>query len=1129
MGVFAEVYRQDGGVLNLSKSLRPSTTVLTLLLSWCCIAMAQQDGDSAARTGEKTAKPQAAAKVEESHPSVYYLPDKQGNLQPVLDFQYQDFLELYKLKNQLQQRNEPPRYSIQRLTITGMAGKENVELDVRFQILVRNDNWVRIPLRLDQGVLRGAVKYQGPGEQFVHYETDSDGYVCWVRGKSDSQHEITLRMLVPLAGKGDQPRLKLCVPRAAASELKLTVPVSDAIGTVSEGATLLSSTGVEGGATELNVVGLGSEFELSWRKTDPRVVETPPALEAIGTVLSKLDGHLILSEATLSVRSYGAAFHRFIVQLPPGAELTPKSTDAYDVAPLETVETDKTLQRRVEVRLPKKTVGPVEVRLTCRRDYDPLKDKAWCELAGFEVQGAIRQWGTHSVTVPDDWQVSWGAQGADRNLKETDIVPDTVKKEDILANFEYSAQPYSLTARLSPRKTQIHVDPKYQLWIDPDKVRLEGTLSYTIRGSKTSTLEVAIPGWELDDVGPDSRIATDGATSVNDNVVIPLAKPTSGTIELVLRAHRAIDAKNAAFRVELPRPQSHYTAPASVSVSPADNVELIPDSQNIEGLARQWKNLPQAFEIFAERPQEALYYRGTGGKAVFAGAFRVHAGQISVDAFTQVAIRERTAEVEQRQSYTIAYEPVDRLTVSVPRVLTRAKRLEAFCDGKPLTLIALENTPAGKDTARPVLMRAVLPSPRIGSCDLMLRYSMPLVEPTPEKPSSLSLPLPMPEVGHLTANHLKVKAAENICVLHETKDGWTVVEDKASASGSGNNLRLNAEKAVSQLDLNLRWNDDAVGSTVVSRAWVQSWFSSTLRQDRAAYQVITDRQELEVLFPAGTALNQTVVFVDGKQVESRTVGEDRLLIPLPIAHERRRVVLELLYHETDPRPPRGALHLEFPRIGPGAWVRRLYWQLVLPSDEHVIAHPDGFTGEFVWGWRNYFWEEQPLLDQEQLEEWIGVAPRAPLPERANHYLYSALGDPQQADLHTAGRTWIVLLASGAALVAGLLLIYVPACRHPVVLLVLGIALTAAGLIAPEPTFLLVQAASLGLVLSFLAGLLERGMTRQQRRAAIRKEPSNARVELGSTHTRIRTSSALGPASTETLPTIQASSLGNADP
>ena len=90
----------------------------------------------------------------------------------------------------------------------------------------------------------------------------------------------------------------------------------------------------------------------------------------------------------------------------------------------------------------------------------------------------------------------------------------------------------------------------------------------------------------------------------------------------------------------------------------------------------------------------------------------------------------------------------------------------------------------------------------------------------------------------------------------------------------------------------------------------------------------------------------------------------------------------------------------------------------------------------------------------------------------------------------------MLWAAGAALVAGLLLIYVPLSRHPATLLVVGVALLATGLIAPEPTLLLAQAASLGLALTLLAGMLERGVARRRRFVA-HKDFSGSRIEVGS--------------------------------
>jgi len=168
------------------------------------------------------------------------------------------------------------------------------------------------------------------------------------------------------------------------------------------------------------------------------------------------------------------------------------------------------------------------------------------------------------------------------------------------------------------------------------------------------------------------------------------------------------------------------------------------------------------------------------------------------------------------------------------------------------------------------------------------------------------------------------------------------------------------------------------------------------------------------------------------------------------------------------------------------------------------------------------------LDQAELEAWAEAAPREALPDRVNVYLFSSLGNVEQAEVRTAGRTWIVFWASGAALVAGLLLIYLPVSRHPATLLTLGVALLAVGLIAPEPTLLLAQAACLGLVLTLLAGLLERGAARRRRTLAGR-EPSSSLVEIGSIHSRFKAAAADNPPSTAAIGAIPPQPMGNSEP
>jgi hypothetical protein len=1094
------------------------TAIGLAILFWACCNTASAQQARTPAMPPASAQPSALApRVEETQPSIYYLPDKQGNLQPVLDFPYQDFVDLYKLKNQLGQHDQPPRFSLQRMSVSGTVKDGAAELTFQFQILVRDGDWVRVPLRLDQGLLLQVLRGSDADDSFVNHEGEGVGYVCWIRGKPETTHAISLTLLVPLDAAGEETRWKLPMPRSTASELKFSAPMAEATATVSNGATLLSSAAKDG-ATEFNVIGLGGDFQLSWRKGG--LASEPLLLEAVGTVLARLDGRSISTEATLSVRSHGAPFDRFVVRLPQGAELSPEGVPGYAVTPLEPEHKNENgapkEPRRVEIRLPKKTTGPIEVRLNCRREHDPAKDRSWCDLAGFEVLGAARQWGTMTVATGGEWQVVWGPS---RDARQIDQAPESLRPEDVVASFEYSCQPYSLPIQLTPRRTRINILPEYVIMVERDQIRLEGKLFCAIRGAKASVLEMALPGWELDDVGPDGLVADEGEKTGPDTFRFPLLRPMSGPVELQFRAHRAIEPGAKSIRFPLPRPQGGTIGPATVAVAAADEVELTPNNQHMDGLIRQRTPLPIKLPA---RLQTPWYYRSTGNAASFSAEFRVHPRRISVEAASHITLADGIADVEQKFFYTIAYEPVEELTLAVPRSLAEAKKIRILCDGKPLTPWFDEET----KTRPMVSLRLPLSEMRIGRCELELHYSMAAAEPPPGRSVSLSLPLTMPEEGELSANRLDVKAEGNIRVA--SKNGvWSPAERGDSDSGGSAVLPLKAARRTSSVDLDLRAEAETM---VVDRAWIQTLLSASARQDRAVYQFTTRRKELEIALPAGASTSQAVVLVDGKKVDFRTMEENRLVIPLAGRRSEQSRNIELRYHFPGPRPPQGDLTLDFPRFGVPSWMRRVYWQFVLPTNEHLISNPDGFTSEFHWGWADYFWGRQPLLDQEQLESWSGAASRAALPERMNQYLFSSLGAVDGAVVHTAGRTWIVLWASGAALVAGLLLIYVPASRHPATLFAAGIALLATGLISPEPTLLMAQAASLGLMLTLLAGLLERRVSRRYRIAAL-QEPSSHRIEAGASRTNRPYSIAISgnSSSTRTLAAMESPPPGDGQP
>ena len=217
---------------------------------------------------------------------------------------------------------------------------------------------------------------------------------------------------------------------------------------VSEGSTLDAVRSIDGGKTELNVLGLSGDFDLAWYAAEGPVARVPTVLEASAAVLVRINGRTVNSDAKLTVRSLGGEFERFEVRLPPGAEFvgTPQPG-----ALLVAIQAD--LKGNLyEVKLEKKTAGPFEIRLLTERTHDVPQVDEQLELAGFDVQGAVRQWGTVAVQVEGNWQVLWGQTN---HVRQVDDLGGPLRHDDWTAGFEYFAQPYSLALRVVPQKTRI--------------------------------------------------------------------------------------------------------------------------------------------------------------------------------------------------------------------------------------------------------------------------------------------------------------------------------------------------------------------------------------------------------------------------------------------------------------------------------------------------------------------------------------------------------------------------------------------------------------------------------------------------------------------------------------------------
>lgn len=272
---------------------------------------------------------------------------------------------------------------------------------------------------------------------------------------------------------------------------------------------------------------------------------------------------------------------------------------------------------------------------------------------------------------------------------------------------------------------------------------------------------------------------------------------------------------------------------------------------------------------------------------------------------------------------------------------------------------------------------------------------------------------------------------------------------------------------------------DALGTTVVDRAWIQTRLGEDSRVDHFAFQFTSDQDVLGVSIPGEVLKGQVVALLDGQRVEAQLLNPGELLVPLSAAPEDSSRTLEIWYQLRLERHS-ARLALELPHFDPDVMVRCMYWQLILPRHEHLVGIPDGWTAEYQWGWTGLIRGRYPALSQEDIGLRVGSVQDNPVPEQTNRYLLSTLQQQPETELYLMRRGTVVLVGSGLTLLIGLILIYVPASRYAGSLFCLTVVLLATVLYRPAPILLFLQASILGVLLALGAFYLDRLFRRSDR-------------------------------------------------
>jgi len=1059
--------------------------VLSLLavISPAGVAPAQSDAPPPDTPAPPSAAPSPTTpEVREVAPATYYVKDENGKLVRVLNLTLPELHRLLRLDlEQADSSAHLPSYTLQELQIRGKAEGNRSHLTVTASIRLLTENWVRVPLRLGNTVLREQPKYEGEAEVVITSEEAGEGYVCWFRGAEGQFCSLTLELAAAIEQVGNEFRFDLQSPRATSSTLEFEVPVENAMATVSNG--LLEVVDTEK-ATRFLVAGIGGDFRLTWREGDLRPANPRPLLEANVEQLVKVDGvRQVTADLRIKVSSLRGEFDAFTVRLPIGAKLFPRQFNQSGLQVAELPDASSTGAKLVQVKLDRATMAAVEAQLLI--EYVPAANGKSVEydLGGLDVEDAFRQSGTIDFVVKNDLKMTWKpVAGAQRTF-----VPEALRSK-VFARFEITRRSYSLLMQVSPKDTQVSVEPTYQIHVARRQIQLDATLKYRIRGANLYGLNVQLSGWQVTQVRPDAAIDAEALdTSKIDPLFIPLSAAgmtDSGELTLQLSAVYPLAEDSDGFRVTLPRPEAKTLAPATVVITLADNLELTISDEESRGLERD--PFPPTLEL-PEGQRRPLFYRESSEAAasLLVAQLDVRPRSVSVSAESEVKLDSRTARVTQTFKYRVAYEPLRRLQFVVSRNLLDGGDLRFVYQQQALPMVELDATspekaPLEESGDQPWVRIEVDPLGELyGTQEIAVQHSHSLLDIGTGQETPLAIPLVQPWLGDgtiATGNTMDVQSGADMSVRADD-DRW---EAREAVVAGGLSFASDAFPPVLSLQVSRR-DVRRQTSTVVSQTWIETRLGESIRRERAVFRISTNAGHVAVQLPEAAKL-QRLGRDGGDVTDYVTRDQQTRLIDVSPGQEH---VLELWYEMPAPSRWLATIDLDVPKVVEAQSNQRVFWTLITPPNVHLLSPPGGLTPELTWQWRGFFWGRVSRLQPQELERWIGAAPQAGrLPETSNHYLFSSFGTLDRERFTLAARGTLLVTMSGVSLAIGLLLIYVRGLRHPAAIFVGGLVVFTLILWYPGLAAELSQASAIGLLLALVACLLKWFVDLRQARGSV---------------------------------------------
>jgi hypothetical protein len=523
-----------------------------------------------------------------------------------------------------------------------------------------------------------------------------------------------------------------------------------------------------------------------------------------------------------------------------------------------------------------------------------------------------------------------------------------------------------------------------------------------------------------------------------------------------------------------------------VAIVPDDNIKLATRTDQLVALNAQ--RAPATLAL-PTRHQDALIFRAERANAKYVAGLAVHPQKIAVQVANTAVIGHNGVDVEQRFDYQVHFEPVERLNFTLPAGVAALDGLEIYVNDDR---IQPELTTAESQGDQGGQIQLELAAPRIGPVQVVSRFHLPLDVLRPASTLTLDIPLLMPLQGEFAGNTLDVECSAGL-TAELRGSNWKLI---TAAKPGDTELRLAAATAASSVPLSVVVQErTAAGVTVVERGWIQTWLADRSRQERAVFRIHSTEPRISLGLPPEVDASALEALLDSRPIRPILHNGSTVVVALPSG--RGVHTLELRYPYTN-ITGNSSVALRVPDFGDGVPLRRLFWQLIVPRNQHLLTSSSNLTPEFRWTWQGLHWSRANVLDQVDLEDWTQTLHETEAPQAMNVYLFSIIGDNSTLTAQVARRSTIVFVASSIALAIVLLALYATPVRRPRSLVAIGAGLGVLALAYPEPAIVLAQAALLGVGLAVVAAVLHRVLPHDTRGDDLSRLATNSIAEHSST-------------------------------